>query len=211
MSWLSVMSEKGGSEGGSASPPQRVVIGSERTRNRRRLSSKMYKSSSPAPASSPSPPPSVIGERSAGDGSSRSDEEAEEAELARLRCPSERTEVVAERELRRRRRCSDYPGISFGASIFSSDTLMKFSVIKNELHNVLNSQLKRVSVYKTLLRTSHLSDGQQLISPSCCAVAPHSASGCDVTGGHVTGILRLRRHRWASPHKTTHRKHVLLI
>lgn len=155
------MSEKGGSEGS----PQRVVIGSERTRNRRRLSSKMYKSSSPAPASSPSPPPSsrVSEERSAGDGSSRSDEEAEEAELARLRCPSERAEVVAERELRRRRRCSDYPGISFGASIFSSDTLMKFSVIKNELHNVLNSQLKRVSVYKTLLRTSHLSDGQQLI------------------------------------------------
>lgn len=134
---------------------ERIVIGSERVRNRRRLSSKIYKSASTH--NSPSPPPeqraSTAEERSAGDGSSRSDEEAEEAELARLRCTSERTEVIAEREQRRRRRrqCSDYPGISFGTSIFSSDTLMKFSVIKNELHNVLNSQLKRVSPVKPSL------------------------------------------------------------
>jgi tropomyosin-1 len=86
--------------------------------------------------------------RSAGDGSSKSDdEEREMEELARLRCPSERTEVIAEREqrrLQRQRRCSDYPGLAFGSSIFSSDALMKFSIIKNELHNILNSQLKRV-------------------------------------------------------------------
>lgn len=89
------------------------------------------------------------GERLDGDGSSFSDKEQEEQEaeeLAKLRCPSERTEVIAEREARRRkRRCADYPGLAFGSSIFSSDTLMKFSIIKNELHNILNSQLKRVS------------------------------------------------------------------
>ncbi|XP_054286435.1 tropomyosin-1, isoforms 9A/A/B isoform X4 [Macrosteles quadrilineatus] len=84
-----------------------------------------------------------------GDGSSFSDNDKEEQdqeteELAKLRCPSERTEVIAEREQRRRkRRCADYPGLAFGSSIFSSDTLMKFSIIKNELHNILNSQLKR--------------------------------------------------------------------
>lgn len=89
-----------------------------------------------------------------GDGSSFSDKEDQEqdqetAELAKLRCPSERTEVIAEREQRRRkRRCADYPGLAFGSSIFSSDTLMKFSIIKNELHNILNSQLKRVSNLK---------------------------------------------------------------
>lgn len=87
-------------------------------------------------------------ERIDGDGSSfsdREDQDQETEELARLRCPSERTEVIAEREQRRRRRCADYPGLAFGSSIFSSDTLMKFSIIKNELHNILNSQLKRVS------------------------------------------------------------------
>lgn len=90
-------------------------------------------------------------ERTAGDGRSKSDDEAEDVEtveLSKLRCPSEAAEVVAERELRRRRRrCSDYPGLAFGTSLFSSDTMMKFSIIKNELHNILNSQLKRVSCF----------------------------------------------------------------
>lgn len=77
-----------------------------------------------------------------------SDEEndPEIAELAKLRCTSERTEVIAERETRRRRRCADYPGFAFGSSIFSSDTMMKFNIIKNELHNIMNTQLKRVSM-----------------------------------------------------------------
>lgn len=64
-------------------------------------------------------------------------------ELSKLRCTSEMTEVVAEREKRRNRRCADYPGLAF-SSIFSSDTLMKFSIIRNELHNIMNTQLKRV-------------------------------------------------------------------
>lgn len=67
-------------------------------------------------------------------------------ELASLRCTSESAEVVAARETRRRqRRCADYPGLAFGTSMFSSDTMMKFSVIRNELQNIMNQQLKRVS------------------------------------------------------------------
>lgn len=68
----------------------------------------------------------------------------EVAEWSKLRCTSERTEVVAEREDRRQRRCADYPGLAFGRSIFSSDTMMKFSIIRNELHNIKKTQLKRV-------------------------------------------------------------------
>lgn len=71
-------------------------------------------------------------------------EDAEVLELASLRCTSERTEVIADRERRRKRRCADYPGLAFGFSIFSSDTMMKFNIIKNELHNIMNTQLKRV-------------------------------------------------------------------
>lgn len=75
------------------------------------------------------------------------EEDPETLELARLRCPSECTEVIAEREIRRRqRRCADYPGFAFGSSMFSSDSMMKFNIIKNELHNIMNTQLKRVSM-----------------------------------------------------------------
>ncbi|KAJ2949619.1 hypothetical protein O0L34_g15542 [Tuta absoluta] len=95
-------------------------------------------------------------ERSAGDGAEEvaplpsevsPDEDPETAELAKLRCTSECTEVLAKRESRRRRRCADYPGLAFGSSIFSSDTMMKFSIIKNELQNIKNTALKRVMSY----------------------------------------------------------------
>lgn len=92
-------------------------------------------------------------ERSAGDGAeftpapsdTISDDDPETAELAKLRCTSECTEVLAERESRRRRRCADYPGLAFGSSIFSSDTMMKFALIKNELQNIKNTALRRVT------------------------------------------------------------------
>lgn len=71
------------------------------------------------------------------------EDDKELEELAKLRCQSVATEVVAERY---KRRCSDYPGFAFGSSIFSSNTMMKFSIIKNELHNIMNVQLKRVSI-----------------------------------------------------------------
>jgi hypothetical protein len=72
--------------------------------------------------------------------------DAEAEELSKLRCQSVRTEVLAEK-FRRKNRCADYPGFGFASSVFSSDTMMKFNIIKNELHNIMNNQLKRVSQY----------------------------------------------------------------
>ncbi|XP_068153880.1 uncharacterized protein Tm1 isoform X8 [Drosophila tropicalis] len=72
------------------------------------------------------------------------DDDTQAAEWSKLRCTSESAEVVAEREARRNKgRCADYPGLAFGRSIFSSDTMMKFNIIRNELHNIMNTQLKR--------------------------------------------------------------------
>ncbi|KAK2580660.1 hypothetical protein KPH14_007763 [Odynerus spinipes] len=85
------------------------------------------------------------GDGNSDDESANVEEDHELAELAKLRCPSERAEVQAEREARRRKRCADYPGLAFGCSIFSSDTMMKFSLIKNELQNIMGNQLKRIS------------------------------------------------------------------
>lgn len=106
-------------------------------------------------SSSPEPEHAVA--RARGDGNSDDEsvnveEDQELAELAKLRCPSERTEVQAEREARRRKRCADYPGLAFGCSIFSSDTMMKFSLIKNELQNIMGNQLKRVSIAHVVRR-----------------------------------------------------------
>ena len=80
-------------------------------------------------------------------------EDAETTEFwSKLRCGSLRTEEVAEREKqkqermknRQSRQSSDYPGLAFGPAMFGSDTTMKFNIIKNELHNIMRSQLKRV-------------------------------------------------------------------
>lgn len=104
-----------------------------------------------------SPEPEHAVARARGDGNSDDEsanveEDPELAELAKLRCPSERAEVQAEREARRRKRCADYPGLAFGCSIFSSDTMMKFSLIKNELQNIMGNQLKRVSIAHVVRR-----------------------------------------------------------
>lgn len=79
------------------------------------------------------------------------EDDAETAELAKLRCTSERTEVIAEREHRRQKKCADYPGLAFGRSIFSSDSMMKFNIIRNELQNIMNNQLRRVRTFATLV------------------------------------------------------------
>lgn len=72
------------------------------------------------------------------------DDDEETAEWSKLRCTSERTEVIAERENRRQKKCADYPGLAFARSIFSSDSMMKFNIIRNELQNIMNNQLRRV-------------------------------------------------------------------
>ena len=85
-------------------------------------------------------------------GASGTDDESDQEilELSKLRCSGERTEVAQERVLRRNR-CADYPGLAFGSSIFSSNTMMKLSVIKNELHNIMTVQLKRVRILTSTL------------------------------------------------------------
>lgn len=79
------------------------------------------------------------------------DQDAETVALSRLRCTSIRTEEIADREKQkkerreqRQNRCADYPGLAFGSAAFGSETMMKFNIIKNELHNIMRSQLKRV-------------------------------------------------------------------
>ncbi len=90
--------------------------------------------------------PVVVGEE---------DEDEEQRELAKLKCTSLPTEEIVdrerarlEREQRRKqnRMSSDYPGLAFGsAGMFGgSDTMMRFTMIKNELHNIMRSQLRRV-------------------------------------------------------------------
>lgn len=88
----------------------------------------------------------IVKVRAAADGAEdvTDEDDAETAELAKLRCTSERTEVIAEREHRRQKKCADYPGLAFGRSIFSSDSMMKFNIIRNELQNIMNNQLRRV-------------------------------------------------------------------
>lgn len=87
--------------------------------------------------------------RSAADGAEdvTDEDDAELAALAKLRCTSERTEVIAEREHRRQKKCADYPGLAFGRSIFSSDSMMRFNIIRNELQNIKLNQLRRVRSY----------------------------------------------------------------
>lgn len=87
--------------------------------------------------------------RSAADGAENviDDDDEETAELAKLRCTSERMEVQQERENRRQKKCADYPGLAFARSIFSSDSMMKFNIIRNELQNIMNNQLRRVRDY----------------------------------------------------------------
>jgi hypothetical protein len=58
-----------------------------------------------------------------------------------LICSSVPTEVINERE---KRRSAGYPGLAFGGSLFGSNTMMRFRIISNELHNIQNVQLKRV-------------------------------------------------------------------
>lgn len=90
------------------------------------------------------------------DGTAADENDPDAAEWAKLRCTSERTEVIAEREHRRQKRCADYPGLAFGRSIFSSDTMMKFNIIRNELHNIMKTQLKRVNMNQLSTHTYRL-------------------------------------------------------
>jgi len=103
-------------------------------------------------------------------------------DFAGLICSSKRTEEINEQEKkkqqRREKRCPDYPGLAFGAPLgFGSDTMMKFNIIKNELHNIMRSQLKRVEGEQLALATrikefdTNLEKSEQLIKSSTIALA----------------------------------------
>ncbi len=85
------------------------------------------------------------------DGHGTAEDEEDNNEWSKLRCGSLTTEELVQKErekearrANRQNRCADYPGFAFGSAMFGSDTTMKFNIIKNELHNIMRSQLKRV-------------------------------------------------------------------
>lgn len=106
--------------------------------------------------------------------------DSEMSEYMNLRCSSLRTEMVAERE-KRRRKSSGYPGLAFGSSgIFSSNTQMKFNIISNELHNIQNVQLKRVrdlSLDQPIMSCGILETPFRGQSTWCCATQMSHVSG----------------------------------
>lgn len=63
---------------------------------------------------------------------------------SKLRCTSELSEAVAEKEKRRsKKKNADDLETIFAEAVFRSDTLMRLNIIKNELHNIQKSQLRR--------------------------------------------------------------------
>jgi len=113
-------------------------------------------------------------------------EDAETTEFwSKLRCGSLRTEEVAEREKqkqlrlknRQQRQSKDYPGLAFGSAMFGSDTTMKFNIIKNELTNIMRSQLKRVdgemNAFSSRVKEfdKHLEESEHFIRQATSALA----------------------------------------
>lgn len=113
-------------------------------------------------------------------------EDAETTEFwSKLRCGSLRTEEVAEREKqkqlrlknRQQRQSKDYPGLAFGSAMFGSDTTMKFNIIKNELTNIMRSQLKRVdgemNAFSSRVKEfdKHLEESEHFIRQATAALA----------------------------------------
>ena len=61
-----------------------------------------------------------------------------------LRCSSLQTELIQDKR-KRRQPSAGYPGLAFNSPMFSG-TIMKFSLIANELKNIQNVWLKRVCI-----------------------------------------------------------------
>ena len=107
----------------------------------------------------------------------------EDEEWSKLRCESLCTEELARKEKQkeerrnRQNRCADYPGFAFGSAMFGSDTTMKFNIIKNELHNIMRSQLKRVDGEVNALSSrikefdKKLEESERLIREATCCLA----------------------------------------
>jgi len=115
---------------------------------------------------------------------SKNDDDGMEELWAKLRCGSLSAEEVAERERKkaerqknRQNRCADYPGFAFGSAMFGSETTMKFNIIKNELQNIMRSQLKRVEGEVNALSTrvkeldKNLEESEHYIRTATAALA----------------------------------------
>lgn len=61
---------------------------------------------------------------------------------SKMRCTSAFSEEVADKERKKNKNKDDLEHI-FAEAVFRSDTLMRFNIIKNELHNIQKSQLRR--------------------------------------------------------------------
>lgn len=64
-------------------------------------------------------------------------------DLATLRCSSLQIEELSERR-RHRQPSAGYPGLAFGAPMYSN-AMLKFSLIANELKDLKHNQLRKVS------------------------------------------------------------------
>lgn len=76
-----------------------------------------------------------------------------EEDFANLVCTSKSNEEFS--KIQRRRKGLDqpnniFPGLCLGASMFQSNSMMKFNIIGNEIHNIINVQLKRVRKFYTI-------------------------------------------------------------
>jgi len=138
------------------------------------------KETTPAsPLKSPEPP-ETPGTKTA----TKDEDDGMEELWAKLRCGSLSAEEVAERERKkaerqknRQNRCADYPGFAFGSAMFGSETTMKFNIIKNELQNIMRSQLKRVEGEVNALSTrvkeldKNLEESEHYIRTATAALA----------------------------------------
>ena len=62
-------------------------------------------------------------------------------DYASVRCKSL---PIEQTETRRRKSKSKFPGLALGASLMKSPAEMKYQIIGNELHNIINVHMKRV-------------------------------------------------------------------
>nr|UEK51500.1 tropomyosin-like protein 6 [Parasacculina yatsui] len=113
--------------------------------------------------------------------------EGEPDGLSKLRCSGESSEIVAQRLKQRKCRSSTYPGLAFATSVFSSGTLMKFSVIKNEVHNIMCVHLRKLEAEISLvndrikcLDEKLVQSGHDLISASTSLSQLHRQENTDI-------------------------------
>ena len=93
----------------------------------------------------------------------------ESSEFAGLPCSSLQTETIQNEIRKKRQPSAGYPGLAVGSPMFSG-TIMKFSLISNELKNIQNVWLKRVcnpsKHHFFIFSSNHIFDNNFLFSYS---------------------------------------------